>query len=64
MGPPVAAEPALCVVTKDGEDVSCGEEVGVIVDGARGRVSNDRALKHEARISEKESGNIGSCVDV
>lgn len=64
MGPPVAADPGLCVVTKDGDVLICGEEVGVDVDGGRGSVSNDRARRHDARINEKESARIGSCVDV
>jgi len=63
MAPPVAADPGLCVVTNDGE-FTWGEDVGVEVEGARGSVSNDRALRHEARTREKESARMGSCVDV
>lgn len=63
MGPPVTAEPALCVVTKAGEEVATGE-VGFAVDGARGNVSKDKVRKQDARIREKESGRTGSCVDV
>ncbi|GAO19203.1 hypothetical protein UVI_02007960 [Ustilaginoidea virens] len=64
MGPPVAAEPGLCVVTKEGDVLSCGEDAGEEVEGDRGRVSNDSALRHDARIRENESGSIGSRVEV
>lgn len=60
MGPPVAAEPGLCVVTKEGGELSCGDDVGFEVEGGRGRVSNDKALRQDERIKEKESGRIGS----
>lgn len=60
IGPPVAAEPALCVVTKEGELFTCGDEFGVAVDGARGSVSKDSARRHEARMSEKEVAIRGS----
>lgn len=64
MGPPEAADPALWVVTYEGELLGCGEEVGVAVDGGRGSVSNDKVRRHEARMSEKESATNGSCVEV
>lgn len=63
MGPPVTAEPALCVVTNAGEVADRGD-TGVAVVGARGNVSNDRVRRHEARMREKESGRTGSCVEV
>lgn len=64
MGPPDAADPALCVVTKDGDERGVGDVVGCAVDGARGRVSKDRARRHDARKREKEFGRTGSCVEV
>jgi hypothetical protein len=66
MGPPDAAEPALWVVTKAGVT---GEAVGVDVElpeprtpvaGGRGRVSNERVLRQEARTIEKVEGVTGS----
>lgn len=63
MGPPVAADPALWVVTK-AEPLLCGEAFGVDVEGARGRVSNERARRQEARIKENEVASKGSWVEV
>lgn len=63
IGPPETAEPALCVVTNAGI-VDDNGEVGLAVAGARGKVSKDKVLKHEARMSEKESARIGSWVEV
>ena len=70
MGPPDAADPALCVVTNAGV---IGEALGVDMElpdswppvaGARGRVSSDSVRRHEARTTEKEAGVRGSCVEV
>lgn len=67
MGPPDAAEPALCVVTKAGvmgEALGVETELPVAVEdpvlGARGRVSSERVRRHEARTMEKEDGMSGS----
>lgn len=70
MGPPDAADPTLCVVTKAGV---LGEGHGVETElprpggpvaGGRGSVSKDRVRRHDARTMEKEAGATGSCVDV
>lgn len=70
MGPPEAAEPALCVVTNAGVT---GDATGVeellagwpkpVAEG-RGRVSRESVLRQEARTIEKEAALTGSCVDV
>lgn len=72
MGPPEAAAPGECVVTKPGdvEETDVGEvvwakgegEVALVV--PRGSVSNERVRMHEARTMEKEEGTTGSCVEV
>jgi hypothetical protein len=68
--PPDAAEPMLWVVTMPG---LFGDPPGVgmtapadggLVAGARGRVSNDRVRKHDARTRENDDGTMGSWVDV
>lgn len=64
MGPPEAAAPALCVVTKAGRLLDCGDALGVGFAGARGNVSSERVRKHEDRTIEKEAGMRGSWVEV
>jgi hypothetical protein len=70
MGPPDAADPALCVVTNAGV---IGEALGVDIElpgagvpvaGARGRVSSESVRKQDARTKENEAGVSGSCVEV
>lgn len=63
IGPPETAEPALWVVTKAEPDDDCGD-VAEAVDGARGKVSNERVRKQEARRSENEFARSGSWVEV
>jgi len=70
IGPPDAAEPALCVVTNAGV---IGDALGVDIElpgaggpvaGARGSVSSESVRKQDARTMENEEGVRGSCVDV
>jgi hypothetical protein len=64
MGPPEAAAPGLCVVTKPGVE---GDAVGVLpvfIAVPRGSVSKDSVRMQEARTMEKEDGTTGSWVEV
>lgn len=74
IGPPEAAAPGECVVTKPGEveETEVGDVVWARGEGdvapavavPRGSVSKERVRMHEARTMEKEEGTTGSCVEV